>query len=123
VANNGNGDNVLCWELVNWVLAIACQAAWLMILPMFLAFWLLVGIFLQMTKTIAMGTVWNVWFRVWTGYGGGLWADTEGSVDSVGFKWDLLCHIGCETIPMIILQSINNTLSGIINITYVSLTL
>eukprot|EP01034_Spumella_vulgaris_P002239 gene2239-2914_t len=33
----------------------------------FLTLWLVLGMFLHLTKVITIGKVWNVWFRVWTG--------------------------------------------------------
>eukprot|EP01034_Spumella_vulgaris_P027693 gene27693-34455_t len=108
--DNHDGVVVLAWELLNWAVAIFLQAATLVFLPFLVVIWLMLGIFLQMTKTIAMGTVWNAWFYVWTGYGGGLWCDTEGSVDTEDLNYGLLSQFCLETIPHIILQSINNTL-------------
>lgn len=101
---------VVVLEAITWIVAIALQALTLVALPAFLVFWLLIGIFLQMTKTIAMGTVWNVWFFVWTGHRH--WHDTYGTVDTEDLNYGLLSQFCLETVPHIILQSVNNTLLG-----------
>lgn len=101
---------VVVLELLTWVMAIVCQALTLVVLPAFLVLWLMVGIFLQMTKTIAMANVWNLWFYVWTGYN--YWQDTPGAVDTEDLNYGLLAQFCLETIPHIVLQSINNTLLG-----------
>jgi hypothetical protein len=63
-----------------------------------------------MTKAISMGTVWNLWFRVWTGYS--LWNDEEGTVDTEDLNYGLLAQFCLETVPHIALQTVNNTLLG-----------
>ena len=105
---------VVVLELLTWAVAIALQAFTFLALPAFLVFWFFVGVFLQMTKTIAMGTVWNIWFYVWTGYD--LWQDTEGTVDTEDLNYGLLSQFVFETVPHIILQSVNNTLLGLLYI-------
>lgn len=97
-------------EGLTWVAAVAAQALTLVLLPLFLTLWLAVGVFLQMTKTIAMGTMWNVWFQVWTGYQH--WDDEYGTVDTEDLNYGLLAQFCLETVPHIILQSVNNTLLG-----------
>eukprot|EP01034_Spumella_vulgaris_P038918 gene38918-48057_t len=64
----------LLLELVVWVIALVvqliCVVLWLCVLPLNVAFilsWLLLGMFLHLSKVITIGKVWNVWFRVWTG--------------------------------------------------------
>jgi hypothetical protein len=101
---------VIVLELLTWVIAVFLQIVTLFAFPMFLVFWLCVGIFLQMTKTISMGTVWNVWFYVWTGHH--YWDDTYGTVDTEDLNYGLLTQFCMETIPHIILQTVNNTLLG-----------
>jgi hypothetical protein len=101
---------VVVLEVITWMVAIFAQAATLVLLPMFLVLWLMIGIFLQMTKTIAMGTVWNTWFYVWTGHT--YWHDEYGTIDTEDLNYGLLSQFCLETIPHIILQSVNNTLLG-----------
>lgn len=107
-----NHDNlyVVVLEMLTWVVAVTLQALTLVALPLFLVFWLCVGVFLQMTKTIAMSNVWNYWFYIWTGYT--YWNDTPGAVDTEDLNYGLLSQFCLETIPHIILQSVNNTLLG-----------
>eukprot|EP01032_Pedospumella_encystans_P017737 gene17737-20207_t len=107
-----NHDNlyVVVLEMFTWIVAVALQALTLVALPAFLAFWLCVGVFLQMTKTIAMSNVWNYWFYIWTGYTH--WSDKPGAIDTEDLNYALLCQFCLETIPHIILQSVNNTLLG-----------
>ena len=96
-------------ELLYWVLAIAAQGLSLILVPLFFLCWFLYGCALQMTKFITISSLYNNWFQVWTSTDE---CDDVGSggVDTEELNYYLLCQFVLETLPMIIIQSINNSL-------------
>jgi hypothetical protein len=100
---------ILLWECFTWFVAVFLQLLTFLVGPFFYLLWLLIGVFLQGSKTIAISSVWNMWFFVWRGdhdiddIGGGF-------VDTEELNYGMLAQFLCETIPHIILQSVNNTL-------------
>ena len=66
--------HLVVMEFLAWIFAIALQLSviplWffgsLFYAMMFLPFWLAMGCVFHATKVIAVGAVWNLWFRVWT---------------------------------------------------------
>lgn len=98
-------------ELLTWLVAVVGQVLTLIFLPMFVIVWFLIGCLFQMTKTITMTRMWDLWFRVWTN------SDTfrdigGGGVDTHMLNYALLAQFVLETLPNIVIQPVNNTLLG-----------
>ena len=99
----------ISFEVLVWCVAVALQALTLVGLPVFLVMWLVVGFILQLTQTITLSALWNVWFLVWTG--GDAFADTgPGGMDTEDLNYGILHHFLLEAVPEIVLQAVNSTL-------------
>lgn len=100
-------------EGIAWICAITAQiATFVVVIPaniLFLAFWYLVGAFLHMSKMITIGTVWNVWFQLWTQ---STIHSTDVDVDTAELIQFLEEEFVTETIPQFVIQLINNLLLG-----------
>jgi len=127
--NSQRNPLVVVWVLICWVSAVVTQVLiWVIVFslwPVFLSLWFLIGIILQMTKVLAIGRVWNVWFTMWTAsdkyslpyFDTGrtrsrLVAIPQGvdDVDTEDFNWVTVIHVFSESIPMLILQIVNSYL-------------
>ena len=96
-------------ELLYWMLAIAAQLFSLLLVPMFFMCWFIYGCILQMTKFITISSLYNNWYQVWTSTDE--YDDVGlGGVDTQELNYYLLCQFVFETLPMIIIQIINNSL-------------
>jgi hypothetical protein len=73
----------------------------------FLLFWYFFGIFLHLTKTLTIGNVWNLWFRVFTLSNE---MDTDVVVDTAELNEGLFYEFLLESIPQFALQVTNNSL-------------
>ena len=99
----------LAFEMLTWCVAVLFQVFWLVLLPFALVLWLVLGIFLHMTKLLAVSRIWNFWFYCWTAtrdfedVGGGI-------VDTKDLNHGLVVQFFLETAPQLILQATNNTL-------------
>eukprot|EP01034_Spumella_vulgaris_P034282 gene34282-42278_t len=103
-------------ELFVWLLAIAAQiltvVLWFTVTALnvtFLSLWLLLGMFLHLTKVITIGKVWNVWFRVWTG---STLFSTDMDVDTEVLNECLREEFYFESMPQFVLQLANGFLLG-----------
>eukprot|EP01033_Poteriospumella_lacustris_P007904 gene7903-5681_t len=100
-------------EGLAWVCAIVAQVAtFVVVIPanvLFLGFWFVVGAFLHLSKMITIGSVWNVWFQIWTQ--SDLHA-TDVDVDTAELIVCLEEEFLTETIPQFIIQLTNNLLLG-----------
>jgi hypothetical protein len=98
-------------ELLTWSLVASLQLLTIVLLPAFLLLWLAVGVILQLTHTLAVTSVWNGWFLLWTG--DHTFDDIgDGFIDTNDLNYSLLFQFFCETLPQITLQITNNTLLG-----------
>lgn len=104
---------LVVWEIVGWGFAFAIQSAlsvFMFTYPLFLIVWLIVGMLLQVTKILAVGRVWNFWFRVWTGdetYS----IPSDIIVDTEDFNGSQLIQFLFESIPQLIVQLFNSLYS------------
>lgn len=94
-----------------WIIAIVCQILTLALVPVYIVgnvllhvLWLFLGIFLLMTKTLAIGRVWNLWFRFWTASSA---FDTDVDVDTKDLNTYLHHEFYYESVPQFIVQVIN----------------
>lgn len=97
-----------------WVLAVIAQIGTLLLWVMLavtrialLVVWFVLGTFSYMTKTITIGRVWNVWFRVWTG---GNAHETDVEVDTHALNTSLQQEFYFETLPQVVIQLVNTFL-------------
>lgn len=81
---------------------------WSIIHIPFWIFWLHVGMLLYQTKVIAIGSVWSAWCLLWTGTR--KFSRPEHEVDLLILNECLFIEFAFESLPQIIIQSINNTL-------------
>jgi hypothetical protein len=97
------------FEVAVWCVAVALQALTLVALPACLLVWLVVGMILQLTQTITLSPLWNMWFLLWTG--DDRFCDTgPGGVDTEALNFGILHHFLLEAVPGLALQVANNTL-------------
>jgi hypothetical protein len=73
----------------------------------FLFLWYFFGIFLHLTKTLTIGNVWNLWFRVFTLSNE---MDTDVVVGTAELNEGLFYEFLLESMPQFALQVTNNTL-------------
>jgi len=109
----------ILWELIIWCIAIVCQIIWFVICGplhflvymIFAPVWLVIGCILFFSKCLAFQKIWNLWFSVWTGTDDfnmpqNVAADTK--ILNLSLLWNLVT----ETLPMVIIQCVNNTMLG-----------
>jgi hypothetical protein len=107
---------ILCWFLaiLGQLIALLPVALLLLLhLPIWLL-WLFIGTFLYQSKIIAIGTIWNLWFDLWTGTPSGSGATsaaytTTMALDTRVFNKSLLTEFLFESLPQLGIQSYNNT--------------
>jgi len=110
------------------VLYLLIYLAWLvMITPTIILFWLLLGIFFFQTKLLSIGAVWNFWVSFWIGrneFDRRMLTKRNDALDYDIFNKSLLAEFLFETVPQLIVQSINSKLTGTLtNIAIFSITL
>ena len=104
---------------VVWSVCIALQAMCVFILVLlyapylafqipFCALWLLFGFFLYQIKMMAVGRVWTVWFRLWRRRDNGK-HDSTVLIDTGIMNESLFAEFLSETVPQLLLQSINSS--------------
>lgn len=119
------------WVL--WALILALQGISFMIWMFFLApillinspiilTWAILGAYLYQTKCLAIGSSWNVWIAVWCGHSKkkpcpfiteeGKYPHNDPPVDTVLMNESFYAGFIFEAIPQLIIQSINNYLTG-----------
>jgi hypothetical protein len=105
----------LAWELLVWILAIVTQALYVVLMwVQFILFlsllpvWFGFGVLLELTNTLSIGRVWDIWFKVWTG--SDEFSEPAVSVDSAMMNYGLVNRLLFETVPVTIIQIINNEL-------------
>lgn len=100
--------------IVKWIFVIALQiiSIILMIIIVILSlplqiFWLFLGIVLFQSKVIAVNSIWNEWFYIWSGD----ITISEKKVNEIDFKLlhqSKLLEFTIESAPQLIIQTINN---------------
>jgi hypothetical protein len=101
--------------LLTWVFAVMVQGLylvlfllWAAVASMFLIVWLLLGMWTFQNKTLALKSVWNSWFYVWTGRDE---FDKEVEIDVRVLNESLFTEFMVETLPQMALQFTNNELT------------
>ena len=89
------------------ILSIALWLITILSYPVFLVVWLIFGLLLQTTKLIAVGSLSNYWFVIWTGKDS--FMDPNLIVDRSELISSLVIECIFESIPQIIIQCVNNT--------------
>ena len=103
---------------ISWALVIALQLACLAVFSMialpalavhlpFYIVWLFIGFFLHQTKSLAIGKIWTLWFRVWTGTNK---YELTALVDTGFMNESLFAEFVFETLPQLVIQTTNNQL-------------
>lgn len=106
----------LLWSAIGWILVLAMQALSVVVYLvfsvviiavhlLFYTFWLPIGFFLYSTKTIAIGKIWTLWFRGWTGTDN---FDSSTAIDARILNKSIFVEVMYETFPQLLLQITNN---------------
>jgi hypothetical protein len=98
---------------VTWIILVSLQIVWALMwwiinIPVIL-FWMLFGMFMFQMKTIAVGSVWNIWCYVWTG---SKRHNVKRRILTEILNEALLAEFICETLPQFVVQVYNCTLLG-----------
>ena len=109
-----DGLEKLAWFWLLWIILVGLQSlflllgiVWYAVMTIFLLAWLVVGLFLYQTKMLAIGKVWNYWFYTWTQSNE---FDKEINLDATVLNESLFYEFLLETVPQILIQSVNNSL-------------
>ncbi len=109
-----DGLEKLAWFWLLWIILVGLQSlflllgvVWYVLMAIFLLAWLVVGLFLYQTKMLAIGKVWNYWFYTWTQSNE---FDKEINLDATVLNESLFYEFMLETVPQILIQSVNNSL-------------
>lgn len=102
------------WQIIVWFISILYQIVYtcallifdFCIYPYLLIIWLFVGVLFEMTNTLAIGRVWDLWFRMWTE--SHEYSDPHLSVDTSVANYGLMNRLLFETLPSTLLQVFNN---------------
>ena len=81
---------------------------WIIVFSPFYIFWIIIGIFFFQCKVLAIGTLWNFWFFIWTGTHE---HDIDTLVDTSLLNEALLIHM-VESLPQLTVQIWNTQLLG-----------
>jgi len=111
----------LMWSALGWILVLIMQFLSFMVFVLvalppillhvpFYVFWLALGFFLHQTKVIAIGRVWTLWFRVWTGT---RYFDLPSLIDTGIMNESLFAEFVSETLPQLVVQITNNQLMNL----------
>lgn len=71
--------------------------------------WMLIGCYCYQIKAMAIGKIWLGWFRVWLNSNK---MDSDVAIDTDIMNQSIFVHFVLETFPQLILQSLNNQLTG-----------
>jgi hypothetical protein len=104
----------LLWEAFVWILCIFGQTLYTILTfssdcflyVIFLIFWFSVGVVFELSNTLAIGRVWDLWFRLWTESED--FTELEITVDTSMMNYGFLNRLLLETFPSAIIQIINN---------------
>ena len=104
---------------ITWLLVIGGQlislvtfAVWICMSTLFMTLWFTLGLFLFATKVMAIRRVHNWWYYVWTGCRN---HDTEIEIDISLLNEALFAEFLFESLPQMVVQSLNNTLTQLWN--------
>jgi hypothetical protein len=105
---NNSSIAILFIIALTWIVAILFQllywAVFLLINVLYLSFvpfWFLVGVFLKMTKLLAIREVWNMYFSVWLGPKRYEYLKQTGAIDTGELNTDMCQEFAFETIPQV----------------------
>jgi hypothetical protein len=112
-----SGLDECIFNIVIWIIAISCQAAYIPIvvfiigfqLFVFLPIWFVLGVLLMWTKADALKNVWDVWYFVWT-RSREFKSDEDVVLDTHILNGSLFIHFVFEAIPSMLIQIFNNIL-------------
>ncbi len=97
------------WWLLVPIQLVLCMtyAVWVILVLPFYAFWFVLGLYFFQSKCLSVTPLRNLWYRVWTGTN-----DHETDplllVDPAVLNESLFAEFLAETLPQLILQSLNN---------------
>ena len=104
---------------MTWVLVVVGQLAtivsyisWVFMMTGFMGLWFAIGLFLFATKVMAIRRVHNWWYHVWTGTDK---HDKEVEIDVSLLNEALFAEFIFESLPQMVVQSMNNTLTQLWN--------
>ena len=108
---------VIVWTL-QWILLLLLQLAnvillivWIPLNFVFECFCFCVGIVLFQLKVLCVNRVWNIWVKYFTGCEDHMKDTRRLSVDTFLLNESIVMEFASETIPQLMIQGINNTLT------------
>ena len=104
----------MTWVLVvvGHLATIVSYIAWVLMMTGFMGLWFAAGLFLFATKVMAIRRVHNWWYHVWTGTDK---HDKEVEIDVSLLNEALFAEFIFESLPQMVVQSMNNTLTQLWN--------
>ncbi len=109
----------VCSYYLTWLLVMAAQVlfiltyvAWLSSMTLIMIAWFAMGLFLFATKVMAIKRVHNWWYLVWTGSSK---HDTDIEIDVAMLNEAMFAEFLFESLPQMVVQSMNNTLTQLWN--------
>jgi hypothetical protein len=103
----------LLWEVIVWIIALVLQLVYFvfkllifLFYSFFLFCWISVGVIFELTNTLSVGRIWDLWFRVFTESED--FTDESISADTSMMNYGLMNRLLFETLPCTVIQVANN---------------
>jgi len=108
--------------IISQLIYIVMFILWPLVSVIMIMIWMSLGLFLYQSKVICIGPVWNYWITKWIGidhhhYPTILKGDND--IDFATLNKSLLAEFMIETLPQLIIQSVNTVLTNGVSATFI----